>query len=170
MKRMYVVSPVYVQRSYAASDGIYKVHAASKAAAAQRAGDDRPLFDLLMTLSASPFNRPKPAGSSEEANRRPAQRAPQQGPAAQEEEPQSAVEIRQRDGGYIPNPLDRTAQGKPFVPFGRFKEPGYDSGAGFSSKKPLSASGQKPWHLIHAEAMRAYRTSSFRGALLAELS
>lgn len=157
VKRMYIVSPVYVQRTYAANDGIYKVHAAAKSSQSNRTSGDRPLFDLLTALSQNPTVLPKPDVSGDEPKRRRALREPLTAPAAVlNEDPQTAADVRERNGGFIPNPLDRTAQGRPFSPYGRFRELGFDAASGYLPPKPLDHDQQMPRQLRHAAMVRAY--------------
>jgi hypothetical protein len=158
---MYVVSPVYVQRVYAASDGLYKVHAAAKAASAQRTGRDRQLYDLFAALNAHPSVRPKTTVTGEESKRQPAFQSQQPDPNVQDEQAPTVPDDRPVNRGYPPNPLDRTALGRPFNPYGRFKELGFEPGSAFAFQKPLGAAEQKPLQLVRAQADRAYRASSF---------
>lgn len=147
---MYFTAPVYAQRLYAMNEGLYKIHAITKTKGI-RQGNPRPLYDMLVQCLPSPspakpsLVRQKPSDGEEEAVRRTSRELLADDPNAG----------RMPDISPVPSPLDRTAGSRPYSPYGRFREPGYD--ASNLPQRAFSRDKQQPWQQRHADMINAYK-------------
>jgi hypothetical protein len=163
VKRMYFYSPAYVQRLYAANNSLYKINAVTKTKGIGKVNFSS-IYDMLM--NGLPFLAPElPSGAAD--------RMKNKGPAEQEEaksetsrDALAADPNADRKPGFRsgPRPFGSSANAKPYNPYGRFREPGYDSS--HLPPKALSASEQQPWRKRYAAMLNAYRPLSAPGGLL----
>ncbi|KIL37855.1 hypothetical protein SD70_30265 [Gordoniibacillus kamchatkensis] len=150
---MYVTVPTYVQRQYAVNDGLYKIHAVARTKSI-RQGSSQPLYDMFMRYLPAPAPAPsrvvplrpaqEPVGEEESAHHAP--------PAEPEAERQAG---RQTGQAPVPSPFGRSAYSRPYSPYGRFRDQGYN--ADYLPQRAASREEQQPWQLRYANMTGAYR-------------
>ncbi|MFC0215211.1 hypothetical protein ACFFK0_22725 [Paenibacillus chartarius] len=150
---MYPISPVYANRQYASVEGTYKVHAVSKNSPLHRSGEQT-LFDMIMAYNdyvRSPEERHSTRDNNGSAGSE--QRRKRSEPAGETGSAPAGANSPVRNGGGRPvvtdaylrtaiiSPPDGASISRPFSPYGRFRELGFD--AEHLPARPVPAVGQR---------------------------
>jgi hypothetical protein len=154
VKHMYFQSPVYALRQYAANNSLYKISAVTKTKAI---GKNHPVSIYDMLMNDLPFSVPGMPSDAADRLKKKERAEPEEAKPQTSRDLLAADPNAGRKPGFrpVPIPLGSSANAKPYNPYGRFREPGYDSD--FLPPKALSASEQRPWHKLYAAMVSAYR-------------